>query len=417
MRASTILAAIIAIVVGLLVVVLIRWWKPEWFGLQPGQAQAQAGQALGQPILVAARNIYAGKCITEEDVRVRQERPKEREQYANQRLLPAYVPAAVGRIAVKPIPADHPITEDALEPLETYKDQLAERVTPGMRAVNLQLPITESGGGLIRVGDYVDVLMKTTVEASHDCLNLAELCRLGLPATMEGILVRDVRVIVRRNVLWPNCRPYSLCVTNFIIETNPYRAALLEYAKDRGLITLIPISDVERKLELENRRQAFLDDKGVFPTRLVNMTGQEILDYEASLAKLPADDPKRYLTYHLRSSEEYRLENFRVRDVLRGQRMINDQDLARIFDLRLRPPPAPPPPTTVQRIVGVKPGEPHVFPTTVTAPPTYKLPRYEVLTEAGELVWLGEAIRLNYRCPDVVCDPQTGRAVSRTGFG
>lgn len=417
MRASTILAAIIAVVVGLLVVVLIRWWKPEWFGLRPGQAQAGQGQALGQPILVAARNIYAGKCITEEDVRVRQERPKEREQYANQRLLPAYVPAAVGRIAVKPIPADQPITEDALEPLEAYKDQLAERITPGMRAVNLQLPITESGGGLIRVGDYVDVLIKTTVETSHDCLSLAELCRLGLPATMEGILVRDARVIVRRNVLWPNCRPYSLCVTNFILETNPYRAALLEYAKDRGLITLIPISDVERKLELENRRQAFLEDKGVFPTRLFNMTGKEVLDYEASLTKVPVDDPKRYLTYHLHSSEEYRLENFRVRDVLRGQRMINDQDLARIFDLRLRPPPAPPPPTTVQRVVGVQPGEPHVFPTTVSAPPTFKLPRSEVLTEAGELVWLGEAIRLNYRCPDVVCDPQTGRAVSRTGFG
>jgi Flp pilus assembly protein CpaB len=416
MRPTTILAAIIAVVVGLLAVVLVRWAKPEWFGLQPSQAQAQQEQTR-PPILVAARNIYAGKCITEEDVRVRQERPNERELYAKQRLLPAYVPAAVGRVAIKPIPADQPITEDALEPLETYKEQLAERVTPGMRAVNLQLPITESGGGLIRVGDYVDVLIKTTAEASHDCLSLAELCRLGLPATTEGIIVRDARVIVRRNVLWPNCRPYSMCVTNFIIETNPYRAAFLEYAKDRGLITLIPISDVERKLELENRRQAFLEDKGVFPTRLVGMTAQEILQYEAELAKLPADDPKRYLTYHLGSSEEYRWENFRVRDVLRGQRMITDQDLSRILDLRLRQPPAPPPPTTVQRVVGVKPGEPHVFPTAVTAPVSYKLPRYEVLTEAGDLTWSGEAIRLQYRCPDAVCDPQTGRAVSRTGFG
>ncbi len=416
MRPTTILAAIIAVVVGLLAVVLVRWAKPEWFGIQSGQAQAQQEQTR-PPILVAARNIYAGKCITEEDVRVRQERPNERELYAKQRLLPAYVPAAVGRVAIKPIPADQPITEDALEPLETYKEQLAERVTPGMRAVNLQLPLTESGGGLIRVGDYVDVLIKTTAEASHDCLSPADLCRLGLPATTEGILVRDTRVIVRRNVLWPNCRPYSMCVTNFIVETNPYRAALLEYAKDRGLITLIPISDVERKLELENRRQAFLEDKGVFPTRLVTMTAQEILQYEAELAKLPADDPKRYLTYHLGSSEEYRLENFRVRDVLRGQRMITDQDLARVLDLRLRQPPAPPPPTTVQRVVGVKPGEPHVFPTAVPAPASYKLPRYEVLTEAGDLIWAGEAIRLQYRCPDAVCDPQTGRAVVSSGVG
>jgi Flp pilus assembly protein CpaB len=398
-------------------VVLVRWLKPEWFGLRPVEGQAQAQQTTGEQILVAARNIYAGKCITEEDVRVRLMRPRERDQYKGQHLLPAYVPAAVGRVAVKPIPADQAITEEALEPLETYKDQLAERITPGMRAVNLQLPLTESGGGLIRVGDYVDVLIKTTVEPNHDCLSPAEQCRLGLPATMEGILVRDARVIVRRNVLWPNCRPYSMCVTNFIVETDPYRAALLEYAKDRGLITLIPISDVERRLELENRRQAFLDDKGVFPTRLVNMTAKEILEYEASLEKLPRDEPKRYLTYHLRTSEEYRLENFRVRDVLRGERMINDQDLARILDLRLRQPPAPPPPTTVQRIVGVKPGEPHVFPTTVSVPPTYKLPRYEVLTEAGELAWIGDAIRLNYRCPDVVCDPQTGRAVVRSGAG
>jgi hypothetical protein len=58
-----------------------------------------------------------------------------------------------------------------------------------------------------------------------------------------------------------------------------------------------------------------------------------------------------------------------------------------------------------------------VFPTAVTAPASYKLPRYEVLTEAGDLTWSGEAIRLQYRCPDAVCDPQTGRAVSRTGFG
>ncbi|GBD35437.1 hypothetical protein HRbin36_00549 [bacterium HR36] len=417
MRPSTILAAIIAIVVGLLLVVLVRWLKPEWFGLRPAEGQAQAAQVLGEQILVAARNIYAGKCITEEDVRVRLARPNEKEHYKGQHLLPAYVPAAIGRVAVKPIPADHALTEEALEPLDAYKDQLAERITPGMRAVNLQLPITESGGGLIRVGDYVDVLIKTTIEPNPNCLTLAELCRLGLPATMEGILVRDARVIVRRNVLWPNCRPYSLCVTNFILETDPYRAALLEYAKDRGLITLIPISDVERRMELEFRRQAFLDDKGSYPTRLVNMSAKEILEYEASLEKLPSDETKRYLTYHLRTSEEYRLENFRVRDVLRGERMINDQDLARILDLRLRQPPAPPPPTTVQRVVGVKPGEPHVFPTTVAVPATYKLPRYEVLTESGELAWVGEAIRLNYRCPDVVCDPQTGRATVRSGVG
>lgn len=417
MRASTILAAIIAIVVGLLIVVLVRWLKPEWFGLRPAELQAQA-QPTGEQVLVAARNIYAGKCITEEDVRVRLARPKELEQYKGQRLLPAYVPAAVGRVAKSPIPADQLITEEALEPLDTYKDQLAERITPGMRAVNLQLPLTEAGGGLIRVGDYVDVLIKTTVEANPDCLPLADLCRLGLPATVEGILVRDARVIVRRNVLWPNCRPYSMCVTNFIVETDPYRAALLEYAKDRGAITLIPISDVERRLELENRRQAFVDDKGVFPARLVNMSGKEILEYEASLEKLPSDEQKRYLTYHLRSSEEYRLENFRVRDVLRGDRMINDQDVARILDLRLRQPPTPPPPTTIQRVVGVKPGEPHVFPVAVTVSPVFKLPRYEVLTESGELVWVGDALRLSYRCPEPVCDPQQmGRTAARSGYG
>ncbi|MCS7168487.1 MAG: Flp pilus assembly protein CpaB [Gemmatales bacterium] len=417
MRPSTILAAIIAIVVGLLIVVLVRWLRPEWFGLRPADAQAQPQPVAGNQILVAARNIYVGKCITEEDVRVRLARANELKQYEGQRLLPAYVPAAVGRVALKAIPADQPITEDALEPLDAYKEQLAERITPGMRTVNLQLPVTEAGGGLIRVGDYVDVLIKTTVEALPECLSSAELCRLGLPATMQGVLVRDARVIVRRNTLWPRCLNYLPCLTNFIVETDPYRAALLEYAKDRGTISLIPISDVERRLELEKRREAFRDDQGVFPTRLVNMTAQEILEYEASLAKLPEDDPKRYLTYHLRGSEEYRLENFRVRDVLRGERMISDQDLARILDLRLRQPPAPPPPTTVQRIVGVKPGEPHTFPVTVTMPAAYKLPRYEVLNEAGELVWVGEAIRLQYRPPEVVGEPETGRATGRSGGG
>jgi hypothetical protein len=280
---------------------------------------------------------------------------------------------------------------------------------------------------LIEVGDYVDVHLKTVIDPPASCLSAAELCSLGLPGTRSAVLARDARVVVRRNTLWPNCRPYTQCVTNVTLELNPYRAALVEYAKDRGLITLSPIAANERRDLLNDRRNAFLKDMGKFPGELPGFDNRTVaaIDWEAT-------DP-RGLTYHLRPNQkvvfrdnlplsemiasikrndDYYLENYRVRDVLRGVLKVDDAELIRVFDIRYALPTPPLPEYVVARYDGVIRGEANVFRRVSDAWFAVKLDNFRIPeTTPGSFVFefaRTDIIRFSFRCPDSVCDPTTG---------
>jgi hypothetical protein len=113
---------------------------------------------------------------------------------------------------------------------------------------------------------------------------------------------------------------------NFTLEANPYRAALIEFAKDKGRLSLVPISTSEQR----------------------RLSGQRLAQAKAGNGVAPA-------AFGEDKSNEYRDEDSRVNSFLRGDLTVGQTDLIRIFNLQTPPPPvAEKKPVKVQFYTGVK---------------------------------------------------------------
>jgi Flp pilus assembly protein CpaB len=320
MRASTIFALIVAVLLGLGVAVAVK--ASGYFDRAPETKQ-------GPPppqILVAATNIFEGHLLQATDVKLRPATPREREDLARNpdRYLPGMTQAAVHRQARINIEADRPIRREDLEEL-SLPTSLNSRLSRGTRAVNVAALRQHCAGGLIRVGDWVDVQLTTTIEAGTS--------KGVAPVTRTAIIARNLPVIARRNSLWPISTPLGgSCPLNFTLEANPYRAALIEFAKDKGVLSLLPVGQAEKAV-LEARREESLRNPN---------------------SSLP-------VSFAIPDSAEYRDEDKRVADFNKGTITIGEADLARIFDLRYQPPPAAPEPILVERVSGVRLAGEHRF--------------------------------------------------------
>jgi Flp pilus assembly protein CpaB len=323
-------AVIVAVLLGLGVAVAV---KASGF-LNPAEPKKEPPPPM---VLVAAGNIFEGNCLQAGDVRLRPARSgEELEGLKKGDYLPPMPQAAVRRFAKVSIPADAPIKKEFLEDLNAPPD-LRNRLSKGMRAVNATIPKEHCDGGMIQVGDWVDVSLSTSVESPDGS-------KSG-PATRSAIIARNVRVIAKRNDLWPKNTPLGpSCPCHFTMELDPYRAALLEFAKQKGTLSLqlIPEADKQR---LEARRNEIMSDRdGVVP-----------------------------VSFNLPDSPEYSDEDHRVANFVNGQAPISEQDLMRIFDLKYVPPatqPLPPPPATITKISGTNYAGQHEFQAAGAVPPT-----------------------------------------------
>jgi hypothetical protein len=148
----------------------------------------------------------------------------------------------------------------------------------------------------------------------------------GELSTRTACLARSLRVIVKRNNLWTALGAVSENQpVHFTLEANPYRAALLEFAKQKGELTLIPTSAPKESVT------------GIRPAGGIIPASQSDLD-----------------------SKEYRDEDIRVAAINRGELVVGETDLERIFNLQ-RPDRVPP--LRVERYNGVS-----LVGTTVFAP-------------------------------------------------
>src|SRR5205823_7978112 len=118
---------------------------------------------------------------------------------------------------------------------------LKARISQGMRGINVAVAKVHCAGGMISVGDWVDVQLVTNLEepaAPGNGKNAPP------PSTASAVIARAVRVIAKRNSLWPVMTPLAPDMPyNFTLEANPYRAGLIEFVKDKGTIALLPLSD------------------------------------------------------------------------------------------------------------------------------------------------------------------------------
>jgi Flp pilus assembly protein CpaB len=224
--ASTVFAVVMALVAGLIFAWVV---KTIWFDKKPGAASAPADL---KRLTVAARNIRNKEEIRAQDIKV----INVSEEEYNRRLngskegkrvyLDGRKP--VGRTTVSVITAEEPIFEDQLEPFG-YPKPVSEFLRPGMRAVVVEVP---ANSAMIQVGDVVDVL----ATLGHDNPLSKKL------DTTTATLAKNLRVVARFNSTRTAAAPNPGPRRTYTLEATPYRAQLLELAKNVGCTFSLPVS-------------------------------------------------------------------------------------------------------------------------------------------------------------------------------
>lgn len=250
-------------------------------------------------VLVAKSNLFEGTTTTSNDVMVRALNQDELDYYQRNKdkFMPATVAAAHMRILARSVPANEPLLKEYFLD-QTIPDTVSQRLAPGMRAVNVVVPKERAGGGMLRLGERVDVLLTSNIAA-------------GDSASSSGTapIARNLKVIVKRDNLWTVMAPIPVDrPVTFTLEANPYRAALIEFAKHRGMLTLVP----------------------------------------SATAGAPRTTSKSFSDP---DSKEYRDEDERVRGINSGEVTVGDADLERIFNLK--PLARRVPPLRIDRFTGV----------------------------------------------------------------
>jgi hypothetical protein len=119
------------------------------------------------------------------------------------------------------------------------------------------------------------------------------------------MLAHNVQIVAKRDTLYniyaplPPGQPIQ-----FTLAANPYRAALIDYARHRGTLSLVPVSVAEKK-SLDARRE------------LVQRSPDQVV----ALSFVPG-------------SAEYEEEERLLNTYTRGESTIGDDDLLRVFGLK-----------------------------------------------------------------------------------
>ena len=280
MRASTLFALFIAVMIGLAGLAAARY-----FGVfRTPVVQPQPVVQLPK-VLVAKKNLYEDIAMTPGDVEVRELTADEYDDYRKnpEKYLSARPEAASMRVLNRNVGAGQILYNEYLTP-QVIPKGVGEVLPPGMVAVHVEVTKDRANGGLIRIGDHVDVYLSTKIEGSGTP-----------PVTRSGYapIARGLPVIFKRDMLWPVVAPVPEGKPlAFTLAANPYRAALIEYAKSKGQLTLVPISTPPLGKGA----------KAEFPTTW--------------------DDP---------ASEEYKNEDKRIAALSQGNRSISDADLESHF--------------------------------------------------------------------------------------
>lgn len=304
MRGSLLAVVAVAVVLGLGVVALVRamgWLSPPPAPVVQPVVTTPPPAPPPPQVLVAGRPMYAGDMVDAAALLLRPLRPYEVKDFeANRADYLVSMESAVLRDLARDISADTPLKKADLAPVQK-PEPLHARLAPGTRAVDLAVPRELAAGGLIAVGDWVDVLVLTDVSRTDSAARVPQ----------SGVLVQAAPVIAKRSSLFAVFSAQKDGPIGHMVAVNPYRAALLDYARSVGTISLVPVSAAEkRRLDTIKTRAA------TNPAT-------------ASAAAIPFAEP---------GSPEFRDEVERIEKYNRGELAVGRADLARVLQLA---PPAP----------------------------------------------------------------------------
>lgn len=122
-------------------------------------------------VMVAARDLSVGTILKPEDVRWQAwpEDGMNEAYYSSHKVgdeAPATPKGLAGKVVRAPLAAGDPVTRSSLVS-QGERGFLAAILSPGMRAVTVQLSPTSGIGGFVFPGDRVDVILNHTIEKSR----------------------------------------------------------------------------------------------------------------------------------------------------------------------------------------------------------------------------------------------------------
>ena len=280
-------------------------------------------------ILVSGRNVFPGEVLEPEYLQVRPLRPEEMADYEKNKAeyLPANPSVFYFRFLAKEVPTDQPLRFSDLAPPKQM-EALHSRLFPGTRAMSVSIPKNRSAGGLIQVGDWVDVYLTTEVRRSDATAK----------SPYTTLLIPHALVVAKRDTLYPLRRPLPPGEPiEFMLATNPYRVALLEYGRTIGQLSLVPVAEADK-------------------SRLDQLREQAVNDPSITVAA----------TFAPPGSPEYKAEVDRIQAYENGSLAIGNDELASLLKLPPIPTVIPAPPKTIEIFSGVSKSSMATFP--VTAP-------------------------------------------------
>lgn len=306
MRGSLLAVVAVAVVLGLAVVAVVRyagWLNPPVVSSPPPQRVVETVVPAPPPpqVVTYGLQLSAGDTVDGRFLILRSLRPDEMKEYEAGKAdyLPPSVPTAAFRFAARDVIADTPLKKADLEAVKK-PEPLNARLAPGTRAIDLAVPKELAAGGQIALGDWVDVLVLTDVSRTDSPGRVPQ----------SGVLVQSAPVIAKRSSLYPLFAPPQEGPIGHMLAVNPYRAALLDYARSVGTISLVPVSAAQKE-RLDGLKTRAMDA----PTK--------------TLLAIPFAEP---------GSPEYRDEQDRIDRYNRGELSVGRADLARVLQLA---PPAP----------------------------------------------------------------------------
>lgn len=298
MRASTVFALALALLIGLAAAAAAKYAGLFNRKETPATVVQPPPQ---QFVLVPVAPLYADVVVLSTQVGLRPLRPEEERQLVQrygdtwrEKLLPANQMAAHQRIPNRDLVVDQLLFREYF--LDTgLPDPLSQRLDTNTRAVNVSVPKEKAGGGQLQIGEYVDVLLTTRVsDGEREQIRTAP-------------IAHACKIVMKRNNLWRVPVPEGDGPLSFTLQANLYRAALIEHAMQAGTLSLQPVPN----------------------------------------------PPKFTGSWSRPDSKEYATEDRRIEEILRGERTVGDDDLARIFSITPAPPRLVTPPQTTEHYVGV----------------------------------------------------------------
>jgi pilus assembly protein CpaB len=200
----------------------------------PKPQQAQVQEAPAKKVLVAKGNLPAGTFIKEEDVSW-QKWPVDGVNDSYLLEGQSDLNNVVGAVVRKGIVAGEPITEAQIA-RPGDRGFLAAVLTPGMRAVSIDVNEPSSVAGLVFPGDRVDILLNMTFIIKEIGADGGEETSDYKPQTSETVL-ENVRLLATdRNLNDIEGEPKKL--NTVTLELTPKQAEMIKVAAQMGQLAL-----------------------------------------------------------------------------------------------------------------------------------------------------------------------------------